>query len=75
MERMRLVIRRKRGTGCRAPKFMDGQLDESSPNFHTWLTREQFGDQFGPSELDLCAVTSRLESHVSRLHACRTAER
>jgi subtilase family serine protease len=42
---------------------MAEQLDESSPNFHKWLTPEQFGRQFGPSDQDIQTVTSWLGSH------------
>jgi subtilase family serine protease len=38
------------------------QQDRSSPNYHKWLTPEQFGQQFGPSDQDVQKVTSWLQS-------------
>jgi Pro-kumamolisin, activation domain len=45
--------------------------DRSSPNFHKWLTAEQFGQRFGVSDQDIAAVTSWLQSngfHVNRVY-------
>ena len=33
---------------------------KSSPNYHMWLTPEQFGQQFGPADADIQAVTDWL---------------
>ena len=42
------------------------QQDAASPNYHRWLTPEQFGGRFGFSSTDLSAITSWLQS--SGLH-------
>jgi len=34
-----------------------------SPNYHKWLTPEEFGQQFGASDADIQAVTSWLQGH------------
>jgi subtilase family serine protease len=40
-----------------------GQLqDPSSPNYHRWLTPEQFADRFGLSPNDLAKITSWLQA-------------
>jgi subtilase family serine protease len=40
-----------------------GQLqDPSSPNYHRWLTPEQFADRFGLSSNDLAKITSWLQA-------------
>src|SRR5262249_30509743 len=50
-------------------KLMGEQLDLSSPHYHKWLTPEQFGKQFGPSDEDLRTITAWLASHgFSDLH-------
>jgi subtilase family serine protease len=36
--------------------------DRSSPNYHRWLTPEQFGERFGVSASDLAKVTAWLQS-------------
>src|SRR6202020_1247765 len=38
------------------------QLDPSSPNYHQWLTSEQFGARFGLSASDLAKVSAWLTS-------------
>src|SRR5208282_5891975 len=46
-----------------------------SPRFHQWLTPEQFGQQFGPADSDLQAVTDWLASQgfqVTKVAAGRT---
>ena len=43
--------------------LLTAQQDPSSPVFHKWLTPEQFGAWFGPSDPDVQTVTSWLSSH------------
>jgi hypothetical protein len=69
MERMRLVIRRRAEQDGALQKFMDGQLDESSPNFHTWLAPEQFGDQFGRSG----SLRRHVVARVARFEVARVS--
>jgi pseudomonalisin len=38
------------------------QQDPSSPQYHAWLTPEQFGQQFGPAQQDIDAITDWLQS-------------
>ncbi len=41
---------------------MEEQLDSRSPNYHRWLTPEQFGRQFGPSWMKIRLLMDWLES-------------
>src|SRR5260370_23765558 len=43
--------------------LLDTQQDKSSPNFHKWLTPEEFGKQFGVADQDIQVITSWLQSH------------
>lgn len=43
-------------------QLLDEQQDKSSPNYHKWLTPDDFGRQFGVSDADLQAVTDWLSS-------------
>ncbi len=63
MERMQLVLTRSPEQEASLRALLDQQQDKSSPNYHKWLTPEQFGQQFGPSDQDIQAVTSWLGSH------------
>src|SRR5262249_15838536 len=44
------------------------QQDPSSPNYHRWLTPEEFGDRFGMSTADLNRVTTWLQERGFTLH-------
>jgi hypothetical protein len=62
MERMLLVLRRGADQETALRKLLDDQQVASSPQFHHWLTPVQFGQQFGPTDSELQAVTSWLTS-------------
>jgi subtilase family serine protease len=42
--------------------FIDSLHDPKSPNYHHWLTAEQFGERFGASQSEIQEVTTWLES-------------
>ena len=63
MERMLLVLRRSAEQEAALEKFMQEQLEPSSPNYHAWLTPAQFGREFGPSDSDIGTVASWLKKH------------
>jgi subtilase family serine protease len=43
-------------------QLLEQQQDKSSPNYHKWLTPQQFGTQFGPADSDIQSVTDWLTS-------------
>jgi len=63
MDRMLLVLRRSPEQERALTNLLDEQQDKSSLNYHKWLTPEEFGQRFGPSDQDIQAVTSWLQSH------------
>src|SRR6202167_2335884 len=63
MENMLLVLKRGPAQEAALGRLMAEQLDKSSPNFHKWLTPQQFGQQFGASDQDIQTITSWLGSH------------
>jgi subtilase family serine protease len=63
MERMLLVLKRSPEQEAVLRQLLGDQQTRTSPNYHQWLTPEQFGSQFGPSDSDLQTVTSWLQSH------------
>src|SRR5208337_515521 len=74
-ERMLLVLQRSAEQEAALRKLLDDQQIKSSPNYHMWLTPEQFGQQFGPADADIQAVTDWLTSQgfqVSHVAAGRT---
>jgi len=63
MERMLLVLKRSADQETSLKALMEGQQSKSSPNFHQWLTPDQFGQQFGVSDSDIQTVTAWLQAH------------
>jgi len=63
MNRMLLVLQRSPNQEAALEQLLDQQQDHSSPNYHQWLTPQQFGQQFGPSDQDIQIITTWLQSH------------
>lgn len=75
MEGLLLVLRRSTEQEEVLEQLLEQQLDKSSPNFHKWLTPEQFGAEYGPGTEDIQQITSWLEAHgfqVARVSHGRT---
>jgi subtilase family serine protease len=63
MEHMLLVLRRSPQQEAAFDKLLADQQDRSSPNYHQWLSPDEFGQQFGASDQDIQKITSWLQSH------------
>jgi len=75
MERILLVLQRSAEQESALRKLLEQQQIRSSPKYHMWLTPEQFGQQFGPADADIQAVTDWLTSQgfqLNRVGAGRT---
>jgi len=62
LNRMLLLLRRSEDQEAALRQLLDDQQSRPSPNYHAWLTPEQFGKQFGPVDADIQAVTQWLTS-------------
>jgi hypothetical protein len=62
MERMQLVLKRGPEQQAALEKFNAEQNDPASPNFHHWLHADEIGKLYGPSDSDIAAITSWLQS-------------
>ena len=62
MDRMMLVLKTTSTQGTALETLLAQQQDRSSPNYHKWLTPQEFGTQFGASEADIQKITSWLQS-------------
>jgi subtilase family serine protease len=60
MERILLLLKRSDAQEAALQTLMEQQQDKSSPNHHKWLTPDEFGKQFGPSDADPQAVTTSI---------------
>ncbi len=60
---MRLVLSRSSQQQAALDTYLAQLQDKSSPNYHKWLTPEQFGQLYGPADSDIAALVAWLESH------------
>ena len=70
--RMLLVLKRSPEQESALQALLASQQDPNSPNYHKWLTPEDFGKRFGVADSDVQTVTSYLSSQgmsVGRVHS------
>jgi len=75
LNRMLLVLKRSPEQEHDLRALLDNQQDKASAAYHKWLTPDQFGAQFGPSDQDLQTITGWLQSHgfqINRISHGRT---
>ena len=75
MNRILLLLRRSDEQEAALRNYLEQQQEKGSPNFHQWLTPDEFGLQYGPADSDLQAVTDWLASQgfsVGRVYGGRT---
>lgn len=63
VENVLLLLRRSAQQEAALQELLKSQQTKSSPNFHRWLTPQEFGARFGPSDADIKAVSDWLVSH------------
>ncbi len=63
MQRMLLVLKRSVAQESALDQLLDDQQNKSSANYHKWLTPEDFGKQFGPTDADMATIAAWLQSH------------
>ncbi len=62
LERMILTLRLSDTRQAELDGLLTGLHDPTSPNYHNWLTPDEFGARFGPSREDIAAITGWLVS-------------
>jgi hypothetical protein len=62
-QRMILVLGGNPDQEYQARTLVDSQQTKGSPDYHHWLTPEEFGQKFGPSPEDIAQVTGWLQQH------------
>ncbi|MGO9692203.1 MAG: protease pro-enzyme activation domain-containing protein [Syntrophobacteraceae bacterium] len=63
MERMILTLRLNAVKQADLNKFLAELQDPASPNFHHWISPEEFNKRFGPASEDIHSITDWLTSH------------
>ncbi len=69
LEHMFLQLQRHPEQEQALEKFLNELTDPNSPNFHQWISPQQFGSRFGLAQEDLAAVTEWLTSHGFSVNA------
>lgn len=64
---MSLVLKGSGAQQAALKQLLEEQRDPASPNYHKWLTPEEYADRFGLSRNDFRIVTSWLESQGFRI--------
>src|SRR6266436_5551770 len=68
MEHMLLQLKRSPEQEKALQQFIDELHTKGLPNFHHWLTAQEFGERFGLAKPDLDAITAWLQSHGFRVN-------
>jgi trimeric autotransporter adhesin len=63
LDRLTLVLKRSDAQESALRQLITDLHTPGSASYHKWLTPDQFGKQFGPSDQDLATVQSWLASH------------
>jgi len=63
LNRVLMTLRRSDEQETALKQLIDQQQDKSSSNYHKWLTPEEFGARFGPSDTDIATLTGWLAAH------------
>jgi hypothetical protein len=58
-----LVLSRDPAQQAAFDAYVTSEYDQNSPNYHQWLTPDQIGEQFGPSQTDILTITNWLTGH------------
>ncbi len=63
LDRMHLVLTRSASQEAALRQLINQMHTPSAASYHEWLTPDQFGKQFGPSDEDITAVETWLAGH------------
>ncbi len=69
LDHMILQLQRSPESEAALEAYISQQADSASPNFHKWLTPAQLGEQFGPAQADIAAVTAWLIARGFKVNA------
>ena len=63
LERMHLVLKRSDSQESSLRQLIGDLHTPGSANYHKWLTPDEFGKQFGPSDEDIATIETWLAGH------------
>jgi subtilase family serine protease len=68
IEHMMLQLKRSPERDATLEQYIDELHDSTSPNFHRWLTAEQFAEHYGVAKEDVDTVTAWLKQQGFTVH-------
>ena len=75
LKRILLLLKRSDQQEAALEDLLEKQQDKSTPNFHQWLTPEQFGAQFGVADADIQVLTDWLTRQgfsIGKIYSSKT---
>ncbi len=63
LTRLKIVLKRSDAQEATLRQLISDVHTPGSANYHKWLTPDQFGQQFGPSDADVATLEAWLSSH------------
>jgi subtilase family serine protease len=63
LDHLQLQLRRSSEQEQTLDRLITEMHDPNSPNYHQWMTVQEFGESFGPSRQDIDVVANWLRSH------------
>src|SRR5271155_3000338 len=76
LEHMMLQLQRSPEQEQALETYIDQLEDAKSPNYHRWLTAQEFGERYGVAASDLATITAWVKSHgftVNRVYPSGTS--
>jgi subtilase family serine protease len=72
MEHMQLLLRRPSEQEAALRQLIEEMHEPSSPNYHQWMTAQQFGEKFGVAQEDLAAISHWLQGYGFKVNVVYT---
>ena len=63
LDRLQIVLKRSSAQESALQQLISEMHTPGTASYHKWLTPDQFGQQFGPSDADVATIESWLQSH------------
>ena len=73
LEHLQLLLHRPPEQELALQQFIEELHEPSSPNYHQWLTADQFGSQYGVAKEDIAAISAWLTGHGFKVNSVYTS--
>ncbi|MGA8408118.1 MAG: protease pro-enzyme activation domain-containing protein [Candidatus Acidiferrales bacterium] len=73
LDHLLLQLKRSPASETALQQYIAQLHDRNSPNYHKWLTPDQFAESFGVAKSDVIAVSQWLESHGFKVNGVQSS--